>query len=45
LHKLEGLPAKEIGEVMNMSEATIEGLMYRARNNLRKLLEKYYSDK
>lgn len=45
LHKLEGLPAKEIGEVMHMSEGTVEGLMYRARNNLRKLLEKYYSDK
>jgi RNA polymerase sigma-70 factor (ECF subfamily) len=44
LHKLEGLPAKEIGEVMNMSPATVEGLMHRARNNLRKLLEKYYSD-
>ncbi len=45
LHKLEGLPAREIGEVMNMSPATVEGLMHRARNNLRKLLEKYYSDK
>jgi RNA polymerase sigma-70 factor (ECF subfamily) len=45
LHKLEGLPAKEIGEVMEMSPATVEGLMHRARNNLRKLLEKYYSDK
>ncbi|GAA0545483.1 RNA polymerase sigma factor [Chitinophaga japonensis] len=42
LHKLEGLPAKEIGEVMQMSQATIEGLLHRARNNLRKLLEKYY---
>ena len=42
LHKLEGLPAKEIGEVMHMSQATIEGLLHRARNNLRKLLEKYY---
>ncbi|KAA2243419.1 RNA polymerase sigma factor [Chitinophaga agrisoli] len=44
LHKLEGLPAKEIGEVMDMSMATVEGLMHRAKANLRKLLEKYYSE-
>ncbi|HEU4551459.1 MAG TPA: RNA polymerase sigma factor [Chitinophaga sp.] len=43
LSKLEGLPAKEISEVMHMSPATVEGLMHRARNNLRKLLGKYYS--
>ena len=44
LHKLEGLPAKEIAEVMDMSIATIEGLMHRAKSNLRKLLEKYYEE-
>jgi len=43
LSKLEGLPAKEIGEVMDMNAATVEGLMHRAKANLRKLLEKYYS--
>ncbi|MCK7556418.1 RNA polymerase sigma factor [Chitinophaga sedimenti] len=42
LHKLEGLPAKEIAAVMDISLASVEGLMHRAKANLREQLEKYY---
>lgn len=43
LHKLEGLSTKDIAEVMKMSLPAVEGLMHRARQNLRRWLEKYYS--
>jgi RNA polymerase sigma-70 factor (ECF subfamily) len=40
LHKLEDLSYQEISEVMETSVAAVESLMHRARQNLRKILEK-----
>ena len=40
LHKLEDLSYKEVSDVMNTSVAAVESLMHRARQNLRKILEK-----
>ena len=40
LHKLEDLSYKEVSEVMNTSVAAVESLMHRAKQNLRKILEK-----
>lgn len=42
LHKTEELSYQEIAEVMQMSVSAVESLLFRARQNLRKLLEKYY---
>lgn len=40
LHKLEDLSYLEISEIMQTSLAAVESLMHRARQNLRKILEK-----
>ncbi|MEO7393648.1 MAG: RNA polymerase sigma factor [Chitinophagaceae bacterium] len=40
LHKLEDLSYHEISEVMQTSVAAVESLMHRAKQNLRKMLEK-----
>jgi len=40
LHKLESLSYQEIGEVMQTSVSAVESLMHRAKQNLRKMLEK-----
>jgi RNA polymerase sigma-70 factor (ECF subfamily) len=40
LHKLEDLSYQEISDVMQTSVAAVESLMHRAKQNLRKLLEK-----
>lgn len=40
LHKLEDLSYQEISEVMKTSVAAVESLMHRAKQNLRKMLEK-----
>lgn len=40
LHKLEDLSYQEVSEVMGTSVAAVESLMHRAKQNLRKLLEK-----
>ncbi|THU32060.1 RNA polymerase sigma factor [Niastella caeni] len=42
LHKTEELSYQEIAEVMQLSVSAVESLLFRARQNLRKLLEKYY---
>jgi RNA polymerase sigma-70 factor (ECF subfamily) len=42
LNKLEGLSYQEISEVMNTSISSVESLIHRAKNNLRKLLTKHY---
>ncbi|HVZ55222.1 MAG TPA: RNA polymerase sigma factor [Chitinophagaceae bacterium] len=42
LHKVEGLSYQEVSEVMNTSVSSVESLMHRARNNLKKYLENYY---
>lgn len=40
LHKVEDLSYQEISAVMNTSVAAVESLMHRAKQNLRKILEK-----
>jgi RNA polymerase sigma-70 factor (ECF subfamily) len=40
LHKLEDLSYLEISDVMKTSIAAVESLMHRAKQNLRKMLEK-----
>jgi RNA polymerase sigma factor (sigma-70 family) len=42
LHKTEELSYQEIAEVMKLSVSAVESLLFRARQNLRKLLEKHY---
>jgi RNA polymerase sigma factor (sigma-70 family) len=42
LHKTEELSYQEIAGVMQLSVSAVESLLFRARQNLRKLLEKYY---
>ena len=40
LHKLEDLSYQEVSEVMQTSVSAVESLMHRAKQNLRKILEK-----
>ncbi|MFN8288991.1 MAG: RNA polymerase sigma factor [Chitinophagaceae bacterium] len=40
LHKLEGLSYQEVSEVLKTSLPAVESLMHRAKQNLRKMLEK-----
>jgi RNA polymerase sigma factor (sigma-70 family) len=42
LHKVEGLSYKELSEIMNTSVPSVESLMHRAKNNLKKMLEDFY---
>jgi RNA polymerase sigma-70 factor (ECF subfamily) len=42
LHKVEGLSHLEIAEVMQLTESSVESLMFRAKQNLQKLLYHYY---
>jgi len=42
LHKTEELSYQEIADIMQLSVSAVESLLFRARQNLRKLLEKYY---
>ena len=44
LHKLEGLSYQEVSEVMKTSVSSIESLLHRAKNNLKKSLEEYYRE-
>ena len=43
LHKVEGLSYAEIAEVMKTSVSSVESLMFRAKQNLQKLLSDYYN--
>lgn len=43
LHKLEGRPYQEIAEIMDNSLYAVESLMSRAKTNLKKELEYYYT--
>jgi RNA polymerase sigma-70 factor (ECF subfamily) len=43
LNKVEQLSYKEIAEIMQLSLSSVESLIFRARQNLQKLLENYYS--
>jgi RNA polymerase sigma-70 factor (ECF subfamily) len=42
LHKVEGLSYQEVSEVMKTTVSSVESLMHRAKNNLRKKLETHY---
>jgi RNA polymerase sigma-70 factor (ECF subfamily) len=44
LHKLEGQPYQEIAEIMNTTLYAVESLMGRAKGNLKKLLNTYYTN-
>ena len=44
LHKVEGLSYQEVSKVMKTTLSSVESLMHRAKNNLRKNLEAYYKD-
>jgi len=43
LHKIEGLSYQEISEIMKTSVSSIESLMFRAKQNLQKILSDYYN--
>jgi len=42
LNKIEGMPYKEVAEVLNLTLSSIESLMFRAKKNLQKSLRAYY---
>jgi len=42
---IEGLPQKEVAEIMGVSRKSVESLLQRAKANLRKALEKYYPER
>ncbi|MCW3119708.1 MAG: polymerase sigma-70 factor [Chitinophagaceae bacterium] len=42
LHKVDGLSYQEVSEVMEVTISSVESLMHRAKNNLKKSLENYY---
>jgi RNA polymerase sigma factor (sigma-70 family) len=42
LHKVEALSYAEIAEIMKISVSSVESLMFRAKQNLRKILGEYY---
>ena len=42
LHKIEQLSYSEIADVMQVSLSSVESLMFRAKQNLQKILEEYY---
>jgi RNA polymerase sigma factor (sigma-70 family) len=45
LHKIEGFPQKEIAQIMNLSEKAVESLIQRAKENLKKLLGNFYTNR
>ena len=45
LNKLEGINYQEVSEIMNTTVPSIESLLHRAKNNLKKNLEIYYREK
>ena len=42
LHKLENLSYAELAEIMGVSVSSVESLMFRAKQNLQKILSVYY---
>ena len=42
LHKLEDLSYQEIAEILNTSLSSVESLLFRAKQNLKKILHDYY---
>jgi RNA polymerase sigma factor (sigma-70 family) len=45
LHKVEGLSYQEVSEAMKTTVSSVESLIHRAKNNLKKKLEDYYRSK
>jgi len=45
LNELDNLSYKEISEIMNVTISSVESLLFRARQNLRKILSGMYPDK
>ena len=45
LHKLEGLSYQEVSDIMKTTVSSVESLMHRAKNNLKKLLQDHYQSK
>lgn len=43
LNRVEGLSYQEISEIMKLTVASVESLLHRARKNLRRTLESFYS--
>ncbi|MEJ7737770.1 MAG: RNA polymerase sigma factor [Chitinophagaceae bacterium] len=44
LHKMEGLSYQEVSQVMNTTVSSVESLLHRAKNNLKKNLQGYYEN-
>ena len=44
LNKIEGLKYQQISDIMNVSIPAIESLLFRAKQNLKKHLAKYYEE-
>ena len=44
LHKLEGLSYQEVSEVMKTTVSSVESLMHRAKNNLKRKLEDHFKN-
>lgn len=44
LHKIEGMSHNEISDVLNVSVASVESLIFRAKQNLQKKLAHYYQE-
>lgn len=42
LNKMESLSYREISDVMKLTEAAVDALLQRAKNNLKKTLKGYY---
>ncbi len=42
LNKVEHLSYKEISDIMDISVSSVESLIFRAKTNLKKRLEKFY---
>ncbi|MEQ9217285.1 MAG: RNA polymerase sigma factor [Cyclobacteriaceae bacterium] len=45
LTQVEGLPQKEVAEIMDQSRKAVESLVQRAKANLKKELEKYFPER
>jgi RNA polymerase sigma-70 factor (ECF subfamily) len=43
LHKIEGLSYVEVADIMKTSVPSVESLLFRAKQNLKKILSDYYS--
>jgi RNA polymerase sigma factor (sigma-70 family) len=45
LNKVEGLSYQEVSDIMNSTVSSVESLMHRAKNNLKKKLEDHYNSR